>query len=280
LNFTRAAEECHVSQPSLTRAIQLLETELGGELLRRERTLSHLTEPGNRMLPLMQQCYETALSAISLAHAVRAGETAPLSIVISRTISVAPLMAPLRELCRASPGVQLRLIRGSGQEIAELLKRGEAEFAIAGPLGETWERLDTWPLFVEPFELIVNRDHGFAGRNAIGFDQLVGERFLVLAGCEVADEFSRRLSVQGITTAGTHQVATDCDLLALLEAILGIAIIPASAIWSERLRRVPLKGLDLSRPVTLYGVAGRQRSPIARTALNLLRAADWSRHTH
>ena len=56
LNFTRAAEECHVSQPSLTRAIKLLEDEFGGELFRRERNLSHLTELGQRMLPLIQTC--------------------------------------------------------------------------------------------------------------------------------------------------------------------------------------------------------------------------------
>ncbi len=43
-NFTRAAEECNVSQPSLTRAIQKLEGELGGPLFRREHSLSHLTD--------------------------------------------------------------------------------------------------------------------------------------------------------------------------------------------------------------------------------------------
>ena len=63
LNFTRAAEECHVAQPSLTRAIKLLEEELGGELFRRERNLSHVTDLGTRMLPLMQQCYDTAQGA-------------------------------------------------------------------------------------------------------------------------------------------------------------------------------------------------------------------------
>ena len=60
LNFTRAAEECNVAQPSLTRAIQQLEEELGGDLFRRERKLSHLTDLGQRMLPLMQQCYDMA----------------------------------------------------------------------------------------------------------------------------------------------------------------------------------------------------------------------------
>ena len=52
LNFTQAAEECHVAQPSLSRAIRNLEEELGGELFRRERALSHLTELGKLMLPL------------------------------------------------------------------------------------------------------------------------------------------------------------------------------------------------------------------------------------
>ncbi|MET0278280.1 MAG: LysR family transcriptional regulator, partial [Pseudorhodoplanes sp.] len=46
LNFTRAAEECHVAQPSLTRAIKLLEGELGGDLFRRERPRAMLTALG------------------------------------------------------------------------------------------------------------------------------------------------------------------------------------------------------------------------------------------
>ena len=49
LNFTRAAEDCNVTQPALTRAIKQLEDELGGELIRREGRLSHLTDLGNRM---------------------------------------------------------------------------------------------------------------------------------------------------------------------------------------------------------------------------------------
>ena len=62
LNLTKAAERCNVVQPALSRAIQALESELGGELLRRERALSHLTELGQRMLPMLRQCYDTARS--------------------------------------------------------------------------------------------------------------------------------------------------------------------------------------------------------------------------
>ncbi len=280
LHFTRAAEECHVTQPALTRAIHLLEEELGGELLRRERTLTHLTELGQRMLPLMQQCYESALSAKSLARSINSGENTSLSIVISQSINLALLTAPLGELSRICSSIQLKVRRGSGPEVAEILRRGEAEFALAGPLGEVWERLDTWPLFTEPFELIVHSRHRLAGRNLVEFDQLADERLLVQAECEMAEELALGMSRQGITTAGAHQVTTDHDLITLVEAGLGIAIVPASAMRSERLCSVPLKGLDVSRTVAIYGVAGRKRSPAATMLLNLLRAADWSRYVH
>src|SRR3954454_10544213 len=67
LNFTKAAEKCNVTQPSLTRAIKQLEDELGGDLFRRERPQAQLTELGQRMHPLLKQCYESALGARSLA---------------------------------------------------------------------------------------------------------------------------------------------------------------------------------------------------------------------
>src|SRR6185437_5196130 len=79
LNFTRAAEECNVTQPALTRAIKQLEDELGGELIRREGRNSHLTDLGNRMRPLLQQCYDSAIAAKQVASKLKKGELATLS---------------------------------------------------------------------------------------------------------------------------------------------------------------------------------------------------------
>src|SRR5271165_7655072 len=89
LNLTRAAEECAVSQPSLTRAIQMLEAELGGELFLRERGRTHLTELGARMLPLIQQCYDSAENAKLLASSIKSGQVAPLKLALSSSINIA-----------------------------------------------------------------------------------------------------------------------------------------------------------------------------------------------
>jgi len=277
LNFTHAAERCNVSQPSLTRAIQLLELELGGELIRRERSLTHLTELGSRMLPLMQQCYETALAAKGLAQSVRKGEASPLSLAVSWSVDLALFAPYLYELSRALRGLQLTLRRGSAPEVAQLLKSGQVELVVGGPLGESWDRLEAFPLFVEPFELVVNREHKMAGQDAIDLAGLSGERLLVQVDAEMAGELDRCLCDAGLDTGNAvHRVASGYDLIALLEANLGMAVMPASMTQSERLRRIPLDGVDLERPVALYGVAGRRRSVAGNTLMSLLRSHDWS----
>src|SRR5262244_1089780 len=53
LNFTRAAEQCNVTQPALTKGIQKLEQELGGQLIYRERQLTQLTDLGKEVLPML-----------------------------------------------------------------------------------------------------------------------------------------------------------------------------------------------------------------------------------
>jgi DNA-binding transcriptional LysR family regulator len=222
LNLTKAAERCNVAQPALSRAIQDLESELGGELLRRERALSHLTELGQRMLPMLRQCYETAHAAKMVAASIRKGEAAPLSIAVSHTVALNRFTTMLRELSRAFPGLQLKMHRGSASEIAEFLKSGTVELAIAGPLGETWSRLDELPLFEEPFGLVVSRTHRLAGRNEAEFKDLASEKLLINTRCEMVEELKACLEANGILDTATHQVATQEDVLALLKADLGV----------------------------------------------------------
>ena len=278
LNFTRAAEECHVAQPSLTRAIKLLEGEFGGELFRRERNLSHLTDLGNRMLPLMQQCYESAASAKSLATAVKTGSVAPLQLGLSRTISIELLIPALSELTRTFKGLEMKFMRGSGPEVTEALKKGDVELAIAGPLGETWDRFDTWPLFTEQMSIVVNEGHHLSGRNGVDVDELKGEKLLLRPYCEQYEQFAGLLRSMGIVGNTNHQVATDNDVMGLLGANVGIALLPNSAALPKDVRRLHVNGMGINRTVHAYGVAGRPRSTVASTFLKQLRAADWSRY--
>ena len=127
LNFTRAAEECNVTQPALTRAVKQLEEELGGELIRREGRNSHLTDLGNRMQPLLQQCFDGAVAAKQVASKLKKGDVAALSLAVSRTFDLDLVTGPLAEVQRSFPALQLKIRRASGTEICELLKNGEVD---------------------------------------------------------------------------------------------------------------------------------------------------------
>ena len=278
LNFTRAAEECNVTQPALTRAIQALEAELGGELLRRERQQSHLTELGKRMLPLLERCFESAMSARELARSVTSQDAAPLSVAISHSTNLEIFMPAISELFRAYPGVQLKLLRGNGSEIVAVLKGGTADLAIGGPLPEGWERLDSWALFAEGFDLAVPRGHELARANEIGAERLAGQKILFQAGCESREDVMRRLGLSDLVQAAAHQAVTQHDVIALVEADLGIAIMPASAPQSPKIRRLPLRETGLRRRVSIYAGAGRRRSARTSSFLNLIRSADWTRY--
>ena len=276
LNFTRAAEECNVAQPSLTRAIRQLEGELGGDLFRRERPHAQLTELGQRMLPLLKQCYDSALSARSLASAIKKGEVGSLRLALSRTIDPSLVTAHVVELGKLFQGLELKLLRGTATEVLEYLKKGDAELGLAAQIGEEWDRLDSWPLFTEAFQLTVNSLHAFAKLPSVPLDDLKQERLMVRTYCEMTAELLDLLRTREFDVTRFHEVSADGDLLALLEAGLGVALLPRSTQGPASLARIAVQDFELKRTIHLYGVAGRQRTAVAAAMMKMLRAYDWS----
>jgi DNA-binding transcriptional LysR family regulator len=278
LNFTRAAEDCHVAQPSLTRAVKLLEAELGGDLFRRERNLTHLTEFGQRMLPLIGQCYESALAAKKLASSIKSGSVVSLTLALSRAVSMALLLRPLSELMRLFPSLELRFVRGTAVEVSEALKKGEAMLAIAGPLEESWERLDAWPLLTEHFHVIAAAGDKLAGLDPVRWEDLRGHHLLGRPYCEMAGAFSELAREHDLKLTGQHAMACEDDMMLLADGRLGIGVLPQTTPCPDNLCRVRVDGFDMTRTVYLYAVAGRERTGPATALMKLLRARDWSPH--
>jgi DNA-binding transcriptional LysR family regulator len=275
LNFTRAAEECHVAQPSLTRAIKQLEAELGGDLFRRERNLTHLTDLGQRMLPMLQQCYDSAMTAKSLAHSIKAGSVAPLAIGLSLALDISLIVSFITELVRALPGLELRFLRGTGPELAELLKKGDIEVALGGGLGEGWDRFESWALFTESYRFVVGPDHPLGAKALVVAADLAEEKLVSRAHCEHIPEITAFLAQMGHGKE-QHLVCSDGDVVALLKPNIGFAVLPQSSAILLGLRLLDIDGFDMRRTVSVYAVAGRQRSIAASTLVKMLRATDWS----
>jgi DNA-binding transcriptional LysR family regulator len=275
LNFTRAADECNVTQPSLTRAIKQLETELGGDLFRRERPAAQLTELGQRMHPLLKQCYEAATGARQLASSFKSGEVGALRIALTHSIDLSLVIPHLDQIKRQFDRLEFHLLRGDAREVGEFLKKGEAELGIAAEIGEEWGRLDTWPLFTENFQFVVNRQHPLAARAKLNFEDLRAEQLLARNYCEHAERMNSSLREHGLDVDGRHEISSERDLIELLEADIGVAVVPDTASIPPTLKRTIVEGMDARRTVQLYGVAGRERTAVASAVMRMLRGTNW-----
>ena len=96
LNFTRAAEQCNVTQPALTKGVQKLEQELGGQLIYRERQLTQLTDLGKEVLPMLERTLASAEAVRRRAQEFQRKEVAPLKIGLAPSISVSLVLDPSR----------------------------------------------------------------------------------------------------------------------------------------------------------------------------------------
>ena len=275
LNFTRAAGECDVAQPSLSRAIKQLEAELGGELFRRERPQAILTELGQRMLPILTRCNESASNATALAAAVKKREAGALRVALSFAIDLGILLPHLHKLGKLFGGLTLSIRRGSAAETMEALKTGDAEIAIAAAKNEEDQSLESWPLFDEGFLLSCSRTHRFANRASVVLADLRSEQLVLARHGEHSDTLTALLRKEKVQLERCHEVFSDEDLNKLIAGGAGVAIVPRGFPPPDDTASIPIEGLDLRRIVYLLVIAGRPRTAVASTFMNFLRAADW-----
>jgi len=168
-----------------------------------------------------------------------------------------------------------KILRGDGAEVLEYLKRGDVELGLAAQIGDEWERLDQWALFTEEFQLCVHSTHALARRPSVSVDDLRQERLMIRTYCETTQALLDMLRALDFDIARFHEVSGEADLLSLLEAGVGVALVPRSTQSPATLVRVTVAGLELQRTIYLYGVAGRQRTAVASAMMKMLRAYDW-----
>jgi DNA-binding transcriptional LysR family regulator len=228
----------------------------------------------------LEQCYDSAISAKRLATSYKKGVAESLILALSHTVSMDLIAAPIAELVRTFPRLELKLVRGQAGEVMEYLKKGEATFAIAGPLEESWNRLDAWPLFSEAFCALLPPNHPLAQEPKIRLSDLAETPLITRPYCEHTGEFDGLLRQLNLVPGSRHGAASDTDAIRMVKAELGAVVLPRSAAPSGGVSIASIDGFDLERRLILYGVSGRERSPAATAFMKLLRARDWASGMH
>ena len=262
LNFTRAAERCHVAQPSLTRAIKQLEEEMGGALFHRERANTHLTELGRTLKPYLEQVLGRAEQAKREAQEFIRLQKTPLRLGLMCTIAPTYLLDLVAAVRMRHPGIELQIIDAAARELQERLIAGGLDIAIfALPDLSAQERLHYQPLYREQFQIVLERKHRLAAQSAVRVKDLDGEHYLARVNCEFGDAADAVFDEQGVTGPTVYQSERDDWILAMAAAGLGYAFMPALCVDHPGVVARALIEPEIWREIALVTVRGRPHSP-------------------
>lgn len=275
LNFTRAAKQCNVAQPSLTRAIKKLEEEFGGPLFRREHNRTHLTQLGTVVRPHLQQIMDARHMANAQAEKFATLEKAQLDLGVMCTIGPSRLVGLLGELRQKVPQLDVRLHDASGTQLKERLMSGELDIAILG-MPEMPSRFDTYLLFRERYVVAFPRGHRFERMNSVPLRELDGEDYLTRVNCEYEDYLDRE-SVKNLPSPNErYQTVRETWIQALIASGMGCSVMPEYLPERGDIVRRVITEPEIYRDIQLITVAGRKYAPPVETFIRLVRHHDWS----
>ena len=263
LNFTRAAELCHVTQPSLTRAVKQLEDELGGPLFHRERANSHLTELGRLMEPHLRQVLAEIEAAKDRARDAKTLQQTTLTLGVMCTIGPGKLLDLIASYRSRYPDVNLLVRDAKGQDLQEMLLQGDLEVALYGLPEGIDERLHMMPLFEERFVITFAPGHRFEQLSVVRGADLKDEPYVARVNCEFFDYASPRLSEarDGAKPDVIYRSEREDWCLAMIGAGLGYGFTPEFAIDVPGIESRPLVDPAFARTVNIASVRGRPHSP-------------------
>jgi DNA-binding transcriptional LysR family regulator len=275
LNFTRAAEQCNVTQPALTKAIQKLELELGGELIHRERQLTQLTDLGKLVLPTLERLVAAADSARSIAREYQRKDSAPLKIGLTPCVSSNLLVAPLAEVARHVPGIQVEIVEEPLHRLQELLFDGDISAALAADANGLPERIDHWDLFEDHFLVLAAKDNPLADMQSVPMSALAEVTWLERTGCDLTRKFWDLIFTDGRSPKISHRSKHESHLQNMVEAGLGIMVASAHTPRLPSLVACPIRDDPMRWTVNLLVIAGRRYTPALDAFIKIARLRDW-----
>jgi LysR family hydrogen peroxide-inducible transcriptional activator len=274
-NFSRAAMECRVSQPSLSQQVRKLEEELGERLFDRDQKQTRLTATGERFIARAARILEELSDAEREARETQ--EIARGTLTIGVLPTVAPYLLPraIADFSAHYPGVHVAVYEDTTATLAALVESYELDLVIASlPLQDP--ALEVVPLLTEELLLAIPPGHSLARKRAISLSDLEDSAFVLMKEGHCLSEqtlrFCHQCGIEPRIAARSAQMET---VQKLVHAGLGVSLVPGMAARDPMPNHPIYRSLRDPRPQRTLAVFWRRRRPLSRAAaafLEILRA--------
>ena len=284
--FTKAASLLHLSQPAVSRRLDLLERELGAPLFERIRSGVTLTEAGRTFLPHAEgllACMRDGFDSVRALHQVDRGT---ITLALVGTLASTTLTGCLQRFRDAHPRVELRLRTALSQEVSVLVRRGDATLGLRYG-GDPHPEMLSVGVYDEPMMVVCSPRHRLARRRKVTPSALGPERWVAFPPRNDAFyepypwSLQNRLAAWGLSPAEIIPIDSLTAQKRMVEAGFGLALLPESSADEElrggTLREMRIAGKRVTIPVVLIH---RRRAYLSGAAKALMsELAAWPTST-
>lgn len=255
LNFRQAAEECHVTQSTLSAGIKELENQLNVELVERDTRNVRLTPAGEEVVSRARTLLAQAQDLVETAK----GAAAPLSGVLRMGVipTIAPFLLPavLPPLRAQYPALKLYLREDLTERLLERVRSAELDLALIALPYETGE-LAVRKLFKDEFRLVARDDDPLASAREIALRDLRSEHIVLLEeGHCLRDHAIAACGARAANPEAQVEATSLHTLLQMVEGRLGVTLLPEMTLQAGILSGTALVARPFSAHVPARTIA-------------------------
>ena len=278
LNFRRAAEDSHVSQPALSTQIQKLEATLGVKLFERDRRRVMLTAVGAEIVEQATDVLRRVDDLMATAQHGRNDLVGPLRLGIIPTIAPYALPKLLPIVRKELPELRLLVREDLTPRLVRELEFGELDLllvALEADLGKS----ETLALFDDAFVVATPKSHELAKRKRLKIDELPKDEMLLLDdGHCLADQARELCHNAGLRGFGDFRATSLGTLLHMVSSGIGVTLLPELSLPYESKNNrgfttIPLQAPTPTRTIGLAWRPGASREPAFRRLGELIEMA-------
>jgi|LNFM01.1.fsa_nt_gb DNA-binding transcriptional LysR family regulator len=275
LNFTKAAQDCNVSQPALTKGIKALEEELGGLIFHREGKRILVSEFGRSMLTRLQRVFDEAEAARALANNYRLLKRTPVRLGVMSTIGYGRLARFIGKVEKAHEGLELSVSELRLPELTQKLDAGDIDLAILNPTPGLDTKYRISKLYDEAYVVALPPGHRFSEKSTISLADLAGEAYVDRLACEMREAVMAACSDKKVELYARFRSEREDWVQAMVREGIGFAFVPEHNVTVQGLVQRPLVDPKVSRTVALASVIGRQFGSGVRAFVQAAHAYPW-----
>jgi DNA-binding transcriptional LysR family regulator len=261
--FTKAAEQIHLTQAALSMLIRDLEQEWGLKLFDRHTRMVRLTEGGRELLAMARRVLAEIDTAAQHSRDYALYKRGRVVLACATVLSVTLLIPFMQYFLRQYPGIRLELRDMAEQAIQQSLLDEEVDIGIGTHLESRTEIIET-PLFADSYLALLPPDHVLAGARTVPWSSLSKHAFIALSpSSAIRREIERHLATLNVSLNNIYEVSFPTTVFAMVRNGMGMSVLPANASQLPEARDVvfkPLGAPKLQRQVCTFRLRHRSLS--------------------